>query len=508
MPTVDGLLPVFAALGGIVLGLLLRQVVAATSIRTATSRAQGILEEARQQQISMVIAAKGDISRLRAEADGVARNEREALAAESERVRLREIAHEERETFFVQREASIAERERASFEEAAVLAAAKASVASRLAEVAGLDPEAARTEVLARITVDAESEAGRLQAALERRAEESAADRARDMILTAMQRVAADHSAEHAVTHIKLPSEEMKGRLIGREGRNIRAIEHATGVELLVDETPMQVTLSSFDPVRRQVARITIERLMQDGRIHPVRIEEIVQKVQGEVDQAALKNGEGAALEVGVTGISTELLRILGRLEWRTSYGQNVLQHSVETAQVAGAIAGELGMDIRAAKVGGLLHDVGKALSHEIEGTHAAIGADLARRHGMPEAIVNAIAAHHQEVECTAREAPIVQVADAISAARPGARGDQAESHLRRLEDLQNIAMSFEGVEKVYAVQAGREVRILVRPEQVDDATARTIARDVVKRIEEQLSYPGQIRVTVIRETRAVDYAR
>ena len=292
------------------------------------------------------------------------------------------------------------------------------------------------------------------------------------------------------------------------EGRNIRAIEHATGVELLVDETPMQVTLSSFDPVRRQVARITIERLMQDGRIHPVRIEEIVQKVQGEVDQAALKNGEGAALEVGVTGIPTELLRILGRLEWRTSYGQNVLQHSVETAQVAGAIAGELGMDIRAAKVGGLLHDVGKALSHEIEGTHAAIGADLARRHGMPEAIVNAIAAHHQEVECTAREAPIVQVADAISAARPGARGDQAESHLRRLEDLQNIAMSFEGVEKVYAVQAGREVRILVRPEQVDDATARTIARDVVKRIEEQLSYPGQIRVTVIRESRAVDYAR
>ena len=508
MPTVDGLLPVFAALSGIVLGLLLRQVVAAASIRTATSRAQGILEEARQQQIGMVIAAKGDIARLRAEADGVARNEREALAAESERVRLREIAHEERETFFVQREASIAERERASFEEAAVLAAAKASVTSRLAEVAGLDPEAARTEVLARITVDAESEAGRLQAALERRAEESAADRARDMILTAMQRVAADHSAEHAVTHIKLPSEEMKGRLIGREGRNIRAIEHATGVELLVDETPMQVTLSSFDPVRRQVARITIERLMQDGRIHPVRIEEIVQKVQGEVDQAALKNGEGAALEVGVTGIPTELLRILGRLEWRTSYGQNVLQHSVETAQVAGAIAGELGMDIRAAKVGGLLHDVGKALSHEIEGTHAAIGADLARRHGMPEAIVNAIAAHHQEVECTAREAPIVQVADAISAARPGARGDQAESHLRRLEDLQNIAMSFEGVEKVYAVQAGREVRILVRPEQVDDATARTIARDVVKRIEEQLSYPGQIRVTVIRETRAVDYAR
>jgi len=235
------------------------------------------------------------------------------------------------------------------------------------------------------------------------------------------------------------------------------------------------------------VARVALERLMQDGRIHPIRIEEIVAKAQGEVDADSLKNGEAAALKVGVTGIPTELLRILGRLQWRTSFGQNVLLHSIETAQVAGAVAGELGMDIRAAKVGGLLHDIGKALDHEIEGTHAAIGADLARRHGMPEGIVNAIAAHHQEVECTAREAPI---------------------HLRRLEDLQQIALGFEGVEKVYAVQAGREVRILVRPDQVTDEQARTIAHEVVKRIEEQLAYPGQIRVTVIRETRAVDYAR
>lgn len=508
MPTLDGLMPVLVAVGGLVAGFFLRQFVAAAGVRAATSRARAIVEEARQQQIALVLTAKGEIARLRATAEDAARGDREALAAEAERVRLREVALEEREAFFAEREATIADRERGVLEEGAALAAAKAAVNVRLAEVAGLDPEEARREVLSRLTADAESEALRLQAALERRAQESAADRAREMILTAMQRVAADHSAEHAVTHIKLPSEEMKGRLIGREGRNIRAIEAATGVELLVDETPLQVTLSSFDPVRRQVARITIERLMQDGRIHPVRIEEIATKVQGEVDAAALKNGEVAALEVGVTGIPTELLRILGRLEWRTSYGQNVLQHSVETAQVAGAIAGELGMDIRAAKVGGLLHDIGKALTHEIEGTHAAIGADLARRHGMPEAIVNAIAAHHQEVECTAREAPIVQVADAISAARPGARGDQAEAHLRRLEDLQNIAMGFEGVEKVYAVQAGREVRILVRPDQVDDATAKSIARDVVKRIEEQLSYPGQIRVTVIRETRAVDYAR
>ncbi|MFM9165228.1 MAG: ribonuclease Y, partial [Candidatus Limnocylindrus sp.] len=345
-------------------------------------------------------------------------------------------------------------------------------------------------------------------ATLERRAQEDAADRARDMILTAMQRVAADHSAEHSVTHVKLASDEMKGRLFGREGRYILALEAATCVELLIDETPLQVTLSSFDPVRRQVARVALERLMQDGRIHPIRIEEIVAKVQSEVDADALKNGEAAALKVGVTGIPTELLRILGRLQWRTSFGQNVLLHSIETAQVAGAVAGELGMDIRAAKVGGLLHDIGKALDHEIEGTHAAIGADLARRHGMPEGIVNAIAAHHQEVECTAREAPIVQVADAISAARPGARGDLGDALLRRLDDLQQIALGFDGVEKVYAVQAGREVRILVRPDQVTDEQARTIAHEVVKRIEEQLAYPGQIRVTVIRETRAVDYAR
>ena len=508
MPDVNGIVPVLFALFGVVVGLVLRSVIAAASIRAANRKAAAILEEARQQQSAMVIGAKGEISRLRAEAELAQQADREAAAAEAERLRLREVTLGERESFFAGREVAIAERERALVEESVALDVARANVNTRLAEVAGLDPETARTEVLSRFTEEAERESKRLQATLERRAQEDAADRARDMILTAMQRVAADHSAEHSVTHVKLASDEMKGRLIGREGRNIRALEAATGVELLIDETPLQVTLSSFDPVRRQVARVALERLMQDGRIHPIRIEEIVAKAQSEVDADSLKNGEAAALKVGVTGIPTELLRILGRLQWRTSFGQNVLLHSIETAQVAGAVAGELGMDIRAAKVGGLLHDIGKALDHEIEGTHAAIGADLARRHGMPEGIVNAIAAHHQEVECTAREAPIVQVADAISAARPGARGDQGEAHLRRLEDLQQIALGFEGVEKVYAVQAGREVRILVRPDQVNDEQARTIAHEVVKRIEEQLAYPGQIRVTVIRETRAVDYAR
>jgi ribonuclease Y len=508
MTDLNGIAPVLFALFGVAIGLALRSVIAAASIRAANRRSATILEEARQQQSTLVIGAKGEISRLRAEAELAQQADREAATAEAERLRLREVTLGERESFFAGREVAIAERERTLVDESVALDVARANVNTRLAEVAGLDPEAARTEVLSRFTEEAERESKRLQTTLERRAQEDAADRARDMILTAMQRVAADHSAEHSVTHVKLASDEMKGRLIGREGRNIRALEAATGVELLIDETPLQVTLSSFDPVRRQVARVALERLMQDGRIHPIRIEEIVAKAQGEVDADSLKNGEAAALKVGVTGIPTELLRILGRLQWRTSFGQNVLLHSIETAQVAGAVAGELGMDIRAAKVGGLLHDIGKALDHEIEGTHAAIGADLARRHGMPEGIVNAIAAHHQEVECTAREAPIVQVADAISAARPGARGDQGEAHLRRLEDLQQIALGFEGVEKVYAVQAGREVRILVRPDQVNDEQARTIAHEVVKRIEEQLAYPGQIRVTVIRETRAVDYAR
>ena len=508
MTGLDGATPVLFVVVGVVAGALLRQLLGAASLRSASRRAASILEEARQQQGSLIIAAKGEISTMRAAAEDAARADRELAAAEGERLRLREVALAERDTFFSERELSIAERERGLLEEAAKNDAERATIAMRLAEVAGLDAEAARAELMRRVSEEAETEAARLQATLERRAREDAADRARDMILTAMQRVAADHSAEHSVTHIKLANDEMKGRLIGREGRNIRALEAATGVELIIDETPLQVTLSSFDPVRRQVARVSLERLMQDGRIHPVRIEEVVIKAQAEVDADALKNGEGAALEVGVTGIPMELLRILGRLQWRTSFGQNVLLHSIETAQVAGTIAGELGMDIRAAKVGGLLHDIGKALDHEIEGTHAAIGADLAKRHGMPDSIVNAIAAHHQEVECTAREAPIVQVADAISAARPGARGDQAESHLRRLEDLQAIAMSFDGVERAYAVQAGREVRILVRPDQIDDEGASNIARDVVARIEEQLSYPGQIRVTVIRESRAVDYAR
>ena len=339
-------------------------------------------------------------------------------------------------------------------------------------------------------------------------AREEAQDKARDIVLTAMQRVAADHTAEHTVSVVHLPSDEMKGRIIGREGRNIRALEQATGIDLIIDDTPETVVLSGFDPVRREVARIAITKLIADGRIHPGRIEEVVAKARAEVDLVIRQAGEQAAYEAGVPGLPAEIIKLLGRLKYRTSYGQNVLNHVVETSHLAAVIAAEIGADVQIAKMGGLLHDIGKAVDHEVEGPHAAIGAQIAQRHNLPFKVINGIAAHHQEVEYACLEAPIVQVADAISASRPGARGETMDTYVKRLEDLQAIAESFIGVEKSFAVQAGREVRILVRPEEIDDLTATRLARDVVKKIEEQLTYPGQIKVTVIRETRAVEYAK
>ncbi|HEX4897485.1 MAG TPA: ribonuclease Y, partial [Candidatus Limnocylindrales bacterium] len=355
---------------------------------------------------------------------------------------------------------------------------------------------------------EAEHDAVKLARSIERRARDDANEKARDIIVTAMQRVAADHTAEHTVTVVHLPNDEMKGRIIGREGRNIRALEQATGIDLIIDDTPETVVLSGFDPVRREVARIALTKLMGDGRIHPGRIEEVVAKARAEVDLVMRQAGEQAAYDAGVPGLPTDIIKLLGRLKFRTSYGQNVLVHSIETGALASVIAAELGADVMAAKMGGLLHDIGKAVDHEVEGPHAAIGAAIALKAELPFKVVNGIAAHHQEVEYACLEAPIVQVADAISASRPGARGETMETYVKRLEDLQAIAESFTGVERSFAVQAGREVRILVRPEEIDDLTATRLARDIVKKIEEQLTYPGQIKVTVIRETRAVEYAK
>jgi ribonuclease Y len=339
-------------------------------------------------------------------------------------------------------------------------------------------------------------------------AREVAEVKSRRILSLAIQRYAAEQVSESTISVVPIPNEEMKGRIIGREGRNIRALEQATGVDLIIDDTPETVVLSGFDPVRREIARLSITKLISDGRIHPGRIEEVVAKARAEVDLVIRQAGEQAAYDAGVPGLPPEIVRLLGRLKYRTSYGQNVLNHVVETSRLAAVIAAEVGADIQVAKMGGLLHDIGKAVDHEVEGPHAAIGAQIAQRHNLPMKVVNGIAAHHQEVEYACVEAPIVQIADAISASRPGARGESMETYVKRLEDLQAIAESFAGVERSFAVQAGREVRILVRPEEIDDLTATRLARDIVKKIEEQLTYPGQIKVTVIRETRAVEYAK
>jgi ribonuclease Y len=317
-----------------------------------------------------------------------------------------------------------------------------------------------------------------------------------------------DHTAEMTVTVVPIPSDEMKGRIIGREGRNIRALEQATGIDLIIDDTPESVLISGFDPVRREVARLALMKLIQDGRIHPGRIEDVVAKAKAEVDLLIRQSGESAAYDTGIPGLPPEIIKLLGRLRYRTSYGQNVLRHVIETARLAAAIAGEVGADIQIAKMGGLLHDIGKAVDHEVEGPHAWIGGQIAERHRLPPKVINAIAAHHQEIEYTCVESPIVQIADAISASRPGARGETMDTYVKRLEELQAIANSFPGVEKSFAVQAGREVRILVRPDEIDDLASTRLARDIVRKIEESLTYPGQIKVTVIRETRAVEYAK
>jgi ribonuclease Y len=343
---------------------------------------------------------------------------------------------------------------------------------------------------------------------VEARAQEEADRKSREIITLAIQRVASDQVAEMTISTVPLPNDEMKGRIIGRGGRNIRTIESATGVNLLIDDTPEAVTLSSFDPVRREVARVALEKLIVDGRIHPARIERVVNKAQQEVNAVIEEEGERAMYELGLHGLHPELIKLLGRLKYRTSYGQNVLQHSIESAYVASIMAAEVGANVILAKEAGLLHDIGKAVSHEVEGPHARIGADLAERYGRSAEVVNAIAAHHCEEEAQTIEAVLIQAADAISGARPGARRETLESYIKRVESLENLAGSFAGVDKSFAIQAGREIRIIVKPDEIDDLGIMTLSRDIAKKVEETLQYPGQIKVTVIREMRAIDYAK
>ena len=499
---------VVAAVIGIAVGFVARGMWSAQTVKSAQDKAARIVAEARTQQKDMILEAKDEKLRLGREAEDEARAKRTELQNLERRLLARDEQMDQRADMLEEKSRKITDRERDLEKERDELVRLTQEQVVALERVSGLSAEDAKGVLLEAIREEAEHDAVKLARSIERRARDEAQEKAREVIVTAMQRVAADHTAEHAVTVVHLPSDEMKGRIIGREGRNIRALEQATGVDLIIDDTPETVILSGFDPVRREVARLSLTKLIADGRIHPGRIEEVVNKSKAEVDLVIRQAGEQAAYDAGVPGLPAELVKLLGRLKYRTSYGQNVLIHSIETSHLAAIMAAELGADINAAKIGGLLHDIGKAVDHEVEGPHAAIGASIAQKHNMPMKIVNSIAAHHQEVEFACIEAPIVQVADAISASRPGARGETMETYVKRLEDLQGIAESFAGVERSFAVQAGREVRILVRPEEIDDLSATRLARDIVKKIEDSLTYPGQIKVTVIRETRAVEYAK
>jgi ribonuclease Y len=499
---------VVAAIGGAVLGIVARGVWASQSMKAAHSEARRIEAEARARQKELILEAKDEKLRMQREAEDDARSRRTELSALERRLLQRDEQLDQRTDMLEQRDRKLLDRERELERAREDVAKAHQEQVAALEAVSQVSADDAKALLLEAVREEAEHDAVKLARAIERKARDEADEKARDIVVTAIQRVAADHTAEHTVTVVHLPNDEMKGRIIGREGRNIRALEQATGVDLIIDDTPESVILSGFDPVRREVARVALTKLIGDGRIHPGRIEEVVAKAKAEVDLIIRQAGETAAYESGVPGLPPEIIKLLGRLKYRTSYGQNVLNHSIETGRLAAVIAAEIGADIQIAKMGGLLHDIGKAVDHEVEGPHAAIGAQIATRNNLSAKVINGIAAHHQEVEYTCIEAPIVQIADAISASRPGARGETMDTYVKRLEDLQAIADSFSGVERSFAVQAGREVRILVRPEEIDDLTATRLARDIVRKIEEQLTYPGQIKVTVIRETRAVEYAK
>ncbi|HEY8771921.1 MAG TPA: ribonuclease Y [Candidatus Limnocylindria bacterium] len=497
-----------ALIVGIVVGYLARRFMAANSVKHAEGYAERLMADARAKQKEIVLEGKDDALKAQRAAEEEAREKRADLQRQERLLLDRAEALDRKVESLERREVGFEERQREVDAEKTRLAELQQEQIVQLERLSGLTASEARQSLIQLIVDEAQSEAHHQVREIERHAVEDGEERARRVLTTVMQRIAADHTSEATVTVVPLPSEEMKGRIIGREGRNIRALEQATGVDLIIDDTPEAVVLSGFDPVRREVARMALTKLISDGRIHPGRIEETVAKCRAEIEVVMRQAGEQAAYDAGVPGLHPELIKLLGRLKYRTSYGQNVLNHCVETARLSGLLAAEIGANIPESKKGGLLHDIGKAIDHEVDGPHALIGGDVAKRYGINAVVCNCIAAHHQEVEQESTEATVVQIADAISASRPGARGESLDNYVKRLDDLQQIALAFPGVERCYAIQAGREIRILVRPEEMDDMASSRLARDVVKKIEEQLQYPGQIKVTVIRETRAVDYAR
>lgn len=512
----------FAVLGGgflFYLGYFLRKYTAKRKIKRAEDKAKTIINnskiEAERRKRESALEAKDILLKSRTEAEQESRERRKELGSMERRLLQKEENIDKKAEIIDQKERSLRKGEETLKSGYTELDSKKEDLdrvlqeeKKRLQEVSGMSKEQAKDFLVKRMEGDARNEAAYTIKRVQEETRDKADKEARKIIGLAIQRCAVDHTVDTTVSVVNLPSDEMKGRIIGREGRNIRALEMATGVDIIIDDTPEAVIISGFDKFRREVARRALEILLEDGRIHPGRIEEVVGKVKKEMEANIKEEGEAALLELGIHGVHSELVRLLGRLKYRTSYGQNVLKHSIESAYLMAALAGELKLDITLAKRIGVLHDIGKALTHEVEGIHSKIGADVARKYGEPAIVVHAIEAHHDDVAPKTLLAVLAQAADAISASRPGARGETLESYVKRLENLEAIANEFEGVENTYAIQAGREIRVIVQPEKVDDALAAVIAQEMKKKIEESLQYPGQIKVVVIRETRSIEYAK
>ncbi len=516
MTTIEIVICIVAALVsifvGVVIGIVYRKKVGEAKIGSAEEEAVKIVEDARKEAERLkkeaLVESKEEILRNKAEADREVKERRAEVFKLEKRAIQKEENLDRKMENLEKKEEALAEKIRKNQEIEEELVTIKEKQLKTLEEYAGLTAEEAKAKLVEQIEAEAKHEAAIKLAEIEQNLKDDSEEKARNIISLAVQRCASNQISEVAVSVVPLPNDDMKGRIIGREGRNIRTIETLTGVDLIIDDTPEAITLSSFDPMRREVARLSIEKLIADGRIHPARIEEIVEKSKKEVEAIIKKEGENALIETGVHGINGELVRLLGRLKYRTSYGQNVLMHSIEVAHIAGMMADELGIDANLARRAGLLHDIGKALNHEVEGSHVQIGVDLAKKYRENREVIHAIEAHHGDVEAQTAVAVLVQAADALSAARPGARRENLENYIKRLEKLEEIATSFEGVEKSFAIQAGRELRLMVKPEIVNDENMILIARDIVKRIENELEYPGQIKVNVIRESRTVEYAK
>ena len=481
-------------------------------IGTAESRSRQIIEEAlktaENSKREALLEVKEESIRSKKELDKEIRDRRNEISRNEKRIQNKEESLDRKNETLEKRENALSQKEESLQRKYAEAEAKEQMIQQELERISGMTSEQAKEHLLKSVEDDCKKDAAKLIREIEADAREEASKKAREYVVTAIQRFAADHVAESTITVVQIPSDEMKGRIIGREGRNIRTLETMTGVELIIDDTPDAVVLSAFDPVRREIARVALEKLVTDGRIHPAKIEEMVEKARKEVDQKTKEEGEKALQEVGVHGIHPELVKLLGRMYYRTSYGQNALKHSIEVSQLSGLMASELGLDVRMAKRAGLLHDIGKAVDHEMEGSHVELGADLCKKYKESQVVINAVESHHGDKEPTSLIACIVQAADTISAARPGARRETVETYINRLKQLEEITNSYAGVKKSYAVQAGREVRVMVVPEKVSDADMVLMARDISKQIEAEMQYPGQIKVNVIRESRVTDYAK